>query len=153
MKFICDVMLGRLAKYLRIAGFDTAYSRSLLKTVLIQIAEDEKRIVLTRRTEAIAIKTPSSYYFVNSNYPHEQLKEVINTFNLHLDKARFFTLCLLCNSTLNGVDKSSVRGMVPDYVFTTIDDFSQCPTCKKIYWKGTHYNNMLQKLDVLGVGV
>ncbi len=148
MNFICDVMLGKLAKYLRIAGIDTIYNLFFMQYHLFSIAADEHRIILTRRTEPIKSDS-SSYYFVKSNDPHEQLHEVISHFNLHLYKSRFFTLCLLCNKSLQKIEKAAVRKIVPDYVFSTINDFSQCPCCKKIYWKGTHYNNMLHQLNVL----
>jgi uncharacterized protein with PIN domain len=149
MRFICDIMLGKLATYLRMAGIDTAYSRSLALPSLIKIASVEQRTILTRRRVLSAADIPVTVYFVNSNDPREQLRDVITHFNITLDETNYFSRCLLCNETLQAIDKSQTHEKVPDYVFSTIDDFSQCPCCKHFYWKGTHYSNMLHKLNVL----
>jgi len=148
MKFICDVMLGKLAKYLRIAGIDAVYSHTINKPQLIKTAKQEERIILTRSRD-ISKNDTAACFVIQSNYPSEQLIEVISHYQLSFDRALFFTRCLLCNQALLSVEKQLITGQVPDYVFTTIDHFSQCPECKKIYWKGTHYNNMLRMVDVL----
>jgi hypothetical protein len=149
MKFICDIMLGKLATYLRMAGVDSAYNRFLSLPSLIKTALAEDRCVLTRRRDIVLTDCPVSVYCVNSNYPHEQLKDVITQFAISLDQADFFSRCLLCNESLKRIDKPDVIGKVPDYVTSTVSDFSQCPGCNKIYWKGTHYQNMLRQFHNL----
>ena len=149
MKFICDIMLGKLAKYLRMVGMDASYSSSLSLSQIIAAAAAEQRTVLTRRTGLLLSEQQASSYFIQSNYPYEQLQDVISHFNLQPDSSRFFTRCLLCNELLAAIDKAAVAENVPDYLFSTINDFSQCPCCRKIYWKGTHHNNMMQRLSVL----
>ena len=149
MRFICDIMLGKLSTYLRMAGVDTAYSRALSLPSLIKTAIAEDRCILTRRKDISLTACPVSAYCVNSNYPHEQLKDVITHFAISLDQANFFSRCLLCNESLGPLDKSEAHGKIPDYVVSTVNDFSQCPCCNKIYWKGTHYENMLRQLNSL----
>lgn len=149
MKFICDIMLGKLAKYLRIVGIDASYSSSLSLSQIIAAAAAEQRTVLTRRTGQLLSEQQASSYFIQSNYPYEQLQDVISHFNLQPDRSRFLTRCILCNELLAATDKASVAENVPAYVFSTINDFSQCPCCRKIYWKGTHHHNMMQRLSVL----
>jgi hypothetical protein len=142
-------MLGKLATYLRMAGVDSAYNRFLSLPSLIKTALAEGRCVLTRRRDIVLTDGPVSVYCVNSNYPHEQLKDVITQFAISLDQADFFSRCLLCNESLKRIDKPDVIGKVPDYVTSTVSDFSQCPGCNKIYWKGTHYQNMLRQFHNL----
>jgi hypothetical protein len=139
-------MLGKLATYLRMAGIDSAYSKSTSFPSLIKTATAEDRIVLTRRSDISATACTVFIYCVNSNYPHEQLQDVVTKFAIRLDQTNFFSRCLLCNKALERSDKNEIIGKVPAYVTTTVSDFSQCPSCKKIYWKGTHYQNMLRQL-------
>ena len=142
-------MLGKLAKYLRIVGMDASYSSSLSLSQIIAAAAAEQRTVLTRRTGQLLSEQQTSSYFIQSNYPYEQLQDVISHFNLQPDSSRFFTRCLLCNELLTAMEKAAVAENVPEYVFSTINDFSQCPCCRKIYWKGTHHHNMMQRLRIL----
>jgi uncharacterized protein len=151
MKFICDTMLGKLAKYLRIAGIDACYSNIYSLPHVISKAVSEQRIILSRRTEILQSEQPVKSYFIKSDYPLEQLLDVFRHFNLQSDSSSFFTRCLECNQLLEFVEKASIAGSVPAYVFSTVNEFARCPQCAKIYWKGTHYGNMLKRLEkVLG---
>ncbi len=145
-------MLGKLARYLRMVGFDAAYCRSQSVSSLIAKAHAEGRLLLTRRTRLDAEGLPAAVYFVKSNYPSEQLQEVVTRFALALDQQKVFTRCLLCNEHLATIDSIEVQGKVPEYVLTTTAEFSQCPSCKKIYWKGTHYEHMLRQFNNLLAG-
>jgi hypothetical protein len=147
MKFICDTMLGKLAKYLRIVGVDTSYSNFSSWSLIISSAAAEQRTILTRRTNLLLSGQQAACYVIQGNYPYEQLQDVIRHFSLQVDSSRFFTRCLLCNQLLVAVDKASVAGSIPAYVFSTVNDFVRCPQCAKIYWKGTHYGNMLKRLE------
>jgi uncharacterized protein len=152
MKFICDTMLGKLAKYLRIAGINASYSNTYSLPQVIFEAAAEQRIILTRRTELLQSEQPIQSYFIKSDYPLEQLQDVMRHFNLHADSSSFFARCLECNQLLASVEKETVAGSVPPYVFSTASEFARCPQCNKIYWKGTHYGNMLERLQkVLGI--
>jgi uncharacterized protein with PIN domain len=149
MKFICDTMLGKLAKYLRIMGFDASYSNSFSWHQIVSSATAEQRIILTRRTDLLLPEQRPACYVIQGNYPYEQLQDVLRHFELQTDSSGFFTRCLLCNKLLTSVEKASVAGNIPDYVFSTVNDFSQCPCCRKIYWKGTHHYNMMRRLSLL----
>jgi uncharacterized protein with PIN domain len=146
MQFFCDVMLGRLARYLRMLGLDTFYSRSISESGLIKYALEKKLTILTRRTRFLKMKESVPFFFVKSNNPKSQLKEVIKDFNIGIENVKPFSRCLLCNEVLKEVDRHIAEGAVPDYIFNTIDTFSQCPNCLKIYWQGTHYKNMFESL-------
>ena len=127
MKFICDIMLGMLAKHLRIVGMDTSYSSFFTLSQIITAASAEQRTILTRRTDQLlSEQQTASFFFIQSNYPFEQLQDVIRQFNLQTDSSRFFTRCLLCNQLLHTVDKASVAGIVPAYVFSTTNYFARC---------------------------
>jgi uncharacterized protein len=149
MKFICDTMLGKLAKYLRIVGIDASYSNATSWSRIISAAVSEQRTILTRRTDPLPSEHHAARFFIKSNYPLEQLQDVIRHFSLQADSSRFFTRCLECNRLLEPVEKASIADCVPPYVFNTENGFARCPQCAKIYWKGTHYGNMLKRLEKL----
>jgi uncharacterized protein len=148
-KFICDSMLGRLAKGLRMLGFDTLYARTLNPQPLVQTALDQQRVILTRRT-TFPKKTPSgSILCIHSNSPKEQLREVITAYPIDAAAVKPFTICLRCNAALAAIEKEAAAGHVPDYVYATVEHFSACPTCGRVYWKGSHYANMAD--DILKI--
>ena len=141
-------MLGTLAKWLRIYGFDTFYANSKIDDVeLLRISKDENRILITRdKTLAnIARRENLRVVGLNSTDIDEQLNLVLN--NLKLDKKQILSRCLLCNSLIDKMDKNKVRNKVPGRVFKNNEEFWFCSKCNKIYWKGSHYDNMLEKID------
>ncbi len=142
-KFFCDIMLGKLSKYLRQLGIDTAYSRSIAYPQLIKIALKQNRTILTRKTGFLKINDSISCCFINSNNPYVQIQEVIKHFKIAPDDLKPFSLCLLCNAVLQKIDRNLAEGKIPDYIFNTVDTYSQCPGCLRIYWPGTHYKKML----------
>jgi len=147
MKIICDSMLGKLAKKLRILGFDTAYQSSLKQEDILSSARKENRIILTRKANFSAKNEHPSVLFINDNDPNKQIKKVLSHFKIKRDMAAPFSLCICCNTTLQLIEKSEAEGKVADYVFNTTDSFSRCPSCKKIYWCGTHHVNMIKWIN------
>ena len=140
-------MLGTLAKWLRVYGFDTFFANSTLDdTGLIEIAKKEQRILLTRdKTLAqIARRENLKIFEISSPYIDEQLNQVLG--KIHVDEKQFFSRCLLCNSTISSIDKNKVKGKVPERVYKNNQKFWFCSKCNKIYWKGTHHDNMLKKI-------
>ncbi len=137
MKFVVDAMLGKLAKWLRILGFDTIYDPSIDDPELAEISRKEKRVLLTRDTKLLERKIIWKGYFVKSEEWKEQIKEVIEEFNLK-NEIKLFSICSVCNGKLKRVEKSQVEGKVPDFVFDTMEEFLMCERCGRIYWKGTH---------------
>jgi len=147
MKFIADIMLGKLAKLLRILGFDTLYYKDISLGELLGIGIEERRVILTRR--AIIEKEDGEYiyFFITDNNPKRQLKEVLNGLDLKINPEIAFTRCVQCNRKLTKMERKHVKGSVPDYIFQTHRDFSYCVFCGKVFWKGTHYENMLRSLE------
>jgi len=147
IKFLVDRMLGRLVKWLRILGYDTTYPSFENDLSLILIARQENRILLTRDTNLIKRRNICDFLFIKSNKWEEQLLEVIKGMKLEIDfDSKIFSRCSLCNSPTKGIDKKEVKARVPPYVFLTQDKFVYCPSCKKYYWKGTHWQRMAEKI-------
>jgi uncharacterized protein with PIN domain len=137
-------MLGRLSKKLRMLGYDTLYFREGNDTILLTRAISEDRQILTRKTHLLKRKDcKDTILFITYNEPSRQIIQVTNHYNLTFNPLLFGTRCLLCNSRLERIPADLVSAQVPDYVLTTQKNFSICPHCKKIFWKGTHYENML----------
>ena len=138
-------MVGRLARYLRLLGFDTEYLRVSDETLLVLQARKENRIILTRSNR---LKDLSEVFFITTEQPEEQLQQVIARYGLR-DKTKFFTRCLLCNKELVPVKKEVVAGKVPYFTYKNFSKFSQCPNCERIYWEGSHYENMKKKIETI----
>jgi uncharacterized protein with PIN domain len=151
IKFVADTMLGRLAKWLRILGYDTLYPGQESDQRLARIATEEGRVLLTRDTE-LASRKGFRKLLVHSNRLCEQLMQVIEAFDLNVND-RTLSLCLICNRPLRGVEKDEIRNRVPPYVFRTQTQFYQCPQCNKIYWPGTHLDHIRRELEKLGCSV
>jgi uncharacterized protein len=147
VKFAADRMLGKLAKWLRIIGQDVIYGEHLSGYGLIRAARAENRLILTR-DRGLKRKQPPDFLFIESDHYREQLRQVIRACHLNpLERA--FTRCLECNTLLEGRSKLSVEKIVPPYVFTTQENFSWCPKCRRVYWPATHHQRMLEELKSL----
>ncbi len=141
-------MLGALAKHLRMMGVDTSYCRGLSEEQAIETAVRESRTLLTRRTHILQSNPDSiAFLFIRDNDPHHQLLEVMDRYGPQIEGARPFSRCLRCNCTLMAVDRRKIEGLVPDYVYTTNTSFSRCPACSRIYWQGTHYVSMRERIN------
>lgn len=146
-------MLGRLARWLRLLGHDTLYEPHIEDRLLLRIAQEEDRILLTRDTRLIKFRGLKNYLLLTENDTFGQLKKVITSFNLHpLDSGRerfetgLYGRCSLCNSVLEDVPKEQTEDRVPEYVYQTVENFKKCPKCDKFYWEGTHREKMRKKL-------
>jgi hypothetical protein len=147
VKLIADCMLGKLAKWLRIIGCDTLYFHKIDDSQLVELAVKEGRIVLTRDVLLIKRKKLTDrYLFVHSDDFREQFAETVRYFQFDMQDA-LFSRCVLCNAELLPVDKKAIAGRVPAYVYVTQEDFSRCPVCEKIYWRGTHRENIKRELS------
>ncbi len=143
-------MMGRLAKWLRILGYDTAYMKDVADSEVLRVAFKEDRILLTRDAQLLnRIKIPESYLVKASSGYLTQLKEVMDYFSLKLDRKKIFTRCLECNVPVAAIEKSKIIGKIPPHVAKTQKQFQRCPQCRKIYWPATHYLNTLNKLKGL----
>lgn len=147
-KFVADVMLGRLAKWLRIAGFDVLYSNRFADDELIVISNTEERVLLSRDTRLLIRKPVKAFIFIDSEDIQMQIRTVFETMRISsLDSA--LSRCLSCNETLIEADRESVRELVPEFVYRTQRQFKLCPVCRKIFWAGTHRNAVVQTLQKL----
>lgn len=150
--FAADAMLGRLAKLLRMLGYDVLYDSGIEDPELKLLGVRQGRIVLTRDREITETKLPVEVFLVESDLPDEQLREVVERFSLDVEGA-LFTRCLLCNTPVEGVGREEVEGCVPPYVYATQERFVRCPSCGRIYWAATHVAGAKRRLQGLfGVG-
>jgi len=150
-KFIADDMLGKLARFLRMLGYDTAYYRDISDKKLIEIALNEKRIILTRDTQLVERVMVNKYFLVESDDPELQLKKTIDLFGLCPDPCLLLSRCLDCNCLLDNIDKDAVKSRVWPYVFQNHERFMICPECGKIYWEGDHVRAMRARFEKWGV--
>lgn len=149
MKFVADRTLGKLAKKLRILGYDTLYYRSDDVHQLIHLARQEDRIILTRNTK-LAIRRPKDRIItIQEDNPSRQLTEVVEQSNLSPVEDDLFSRCLLCNAVLLEIPRETAEGRVPDFIFHQQQDFSRCPQCERIYWQGSHLNHMKATVNEL----
>ena len=148
MKFLCDQMLGTLAKWLRIYGFDTYFPKTEIDDKkLLEISKKENRILITRDKDLIyhARRENIEVIEIDKIDIDEQIAIVIKNFKV--DNSKILTRCLLCNSLLNDIKKEKVKDKVPIKVFNNFDRFWFCKNCNKIYWKGSHYDKMIEKIQ------
>jgi uncharacterized protein with PIN domain len=149
MIFIADKTLGKLAKWLRILGYDTVYWRSDDLTGLLHRAHEERRALLTKDTKLYQEKGSLRALLIRDDNPFLQLQEVVRLFQLPLRQDMLFSRCLTCNIPLEDVTPEEVKGEVPDYIYHTHQEFSRCPSCRKVYWAGTHYGHMARVVERL----
>jgi len=150
IKFLADRMLGKLVKWLRILGYDTTYPSFDNDLSLILNARQEGRILLTRDTNLIKRRNICEFLFIESDKWDEQLIGIIKGIKLKIDfNSKIFSRCSICNTPTKDVDKEVVKNHVPSYVFSTQNKFVYCPSCKKYYWRGTHWQRMTQKIKKL----
>jgi uncharacterized protein with PIN domain len=147
-KFLVDFMCGRLAKWLRILGYDAEFIKDTSRHKLIMKSLSEQRIVLTRDTR-LSKKKVYKLILIKSDKIREQVRQVIKELNLKLQKEKFFSICSICNKKVELVEKEKVKDLVPLYVYQTINEFYQCPECKHVYWQGSHYNLFLKEVEKL----
>jgi len=143
--FICDVHLGKLARRLRLLGFDTIYRNDLEDEEIIRIARTDHRTILTRDGEILSNKTVRGYR-PDSIFFDEQVREVLSVFNLR-GQIRPFSRCIKCNGEIIPVDKDSVIALVPPRSGQFMEHFWRCQACRKIYWQGSHYKKMKMWVD------
>ena len=146
--FAADRTLGKLSKWLRILGFDTLFESGALSRSIFENLECE-RILLTRIEKIRKISGDHRVVFIKSNYPIDQLKQVINDVGITNEDLRPFSRCTPCNSLIVNIQKDAVVGRVPDYIWETHDAFSRCPQCERIYWSGSHTKRTMQRIEDL----
>ena len=148
MKYLCDQMLGTLAKWLRIYGFDTFYPEgSSDDSELLDICKKENRVLITRDKSLIirARRENIKTIEVSSIDINNQIKTVIS--DEIINSENVLSRCILCNGLVDEIKKNDVKGKIPKNSFDSNDKFWYCKKCDKIYWKGSHFKNMIDKIN------
>jgi uncharacterized protein with PIN domain len=143
MRFIADAMLGTLAKWLRIAGYDTLFDPDMDDHQLVRQARADDRVLLTRDRE-LARRRGVHILFVTDDQLDDQMTQVITEFGLEPDTA--FSRCSICNELLLKMEPDTAQSHVPAYVAQAHQTFKYCPACQRVYWRGTHWQRMGDQL-------
>ena len=149
--FVLDVHLGKLARLLRMLGFDTLYRRDYEDNEIIDLSAQEQRIILTRDRGLLKHRSVTHGYWVRSAQPLEQAREVLHRFDL-CSQARPFSRCICCNALLDRIAQETVLSQLPAQIASHYDEFTHCSHCGKIYWQGSHYDRMRETIARILVG-
>lgn len=144
-RFLADANLGKLARYLRLAGFDTAYHREGSDREIIRQMVEEERILLSRDRKLLMHKEVEHGYLPRSDDPARQLKEVLHRFDF-FSRVKPFTRCSRCNGILQHVSKEEITGQLEPLTKLHFNRFSQCTGCGQIYWAGSHLQRLSSEL-------
>ncbi|MFH1752635.1 MAG: Mut7-C RNAse domain-containing protein, partial [Candidatus Omnitrophota bacterium] len=136
-KFITTVELGRLARWLRLLGFDCTFFDREKKRDLIIESLREDRVILTRSSRLSRFSGVRMVH-IESDFVERQLEQVAKDLRLKIDRSKMFTRCVECNTLTEGVARETVKDKIPPYVYKTQEEFMHCPGCGKTYWRGTH---------------
>ena len=144
-RFIADVMVGRLARWLRILGFDVLYSNRYADDEIIAVARNEGRVVLTRDNGLFRRLQPGEGMFIDHDDYDSQVAQVLAGYPA--DRFELLSRCAECNNPLDRVDREEVFLRVPPYVYLTQQEFAECSACRRVYWRGTHADEIAKKLQ------
>lgn len=154
-RFVVDVMLGKLAKWLRLLGYDTAYLNPADDLDLVRLALAENRLLLTRDVELTNRRGVNSIC-IQSERIAEQLREIFQRLHLEADmqytEAIAFSRCAECNYLLQPINLSDVQSRVPPYVYQTHTRFRECPNCGRVYWRGSHWARIVAEIQDVSNG-
>jgi len=149
LKFIVDINAGKLVKWLRIMGYDSLLFTDKDDGKMVKIALNENRIILTKDTHILERRLITSgkvkAILIEGDDPKQQLEQVVTTLELDFSY-KPFSMCLECNLNLIERSKEQVSNLVPEHVFNTQTTYMECPSCHRIFWKGTHWQAMSDKL-------
>ena len=149
-RFVLDVHLGRLARYLRLLGFDTLYRNDYDDHEIVRLAHDQSRIILTRDKGLLKHRAVTRGRWVRHTRPLDQLRETLAAFDL-VGSARPFTRCAICNGNLRPLGRRQIADVVPARVRERHDKFARCTSCGHIYWPGTHTTRIRKALQDVAV--
>jgi uncharacterized protein len=141
-RFILTENLNRLAKWIRLLGYDAVLYKSISFHNLKRIAAKDRRIILTRDSKHLRYAETDKIILIKSTEHLEQLKEIEDVLVLREDQ--FFTRCIICNKLLYAISRDKIKDLVPEYIYRNHSNFKVCRKCGKIYWRGTHYQKMLK---------
>jgi uncharacterized protein with PIN domain len=152
VKFIADNNVGKLARWLRLIGYDTLLFKQKDDGQMIKMALSENRVILTKDTQFMKRRLVTNgtlkTIHIKQDDPKLQVQEVVKTLDLNYH-FKPFSLCLECNQVLIARGKEEVKSSIPAHVFETQTQYTECPACHRIYWPGTHWQAMVKKLQNL----
>lgn len=148
-RFVADAMLGRLARYLRLLGFDTLYDAHADDAQLVKRAAVEGRVLLTRDRRLVEEQHPPEVLLVEEEEVLAQLRQVLGALGSHVAAAAP-PRCSRCNEVLQPAAPAVVRGGVPQAVLRRVKRFARCPSCHRVYWEGSHVAHLRARLLSLG---
>ncbi|MCF8239913.1 MAG: Mut7-C ubiquitin/RNAse domain-containing protein [Melioribacteraceae bacterium] len=151
-KFILDVHLGKLALSLRILGINSIYKNNIDDKQIIKIALSESRTILTRDLGILKNGNVTHGYYVRETNTDNQVREIINRFQLN-NFINPLSRCLKCNNPLEVIDKEKIEHLLQPNTKKHFHDFYYCSVCEKVYWRGSHYQNIMKKLMNWGVEI
>jgi uncharacterized protein with PIN domain len=144
--------VGKLARWLRMMGYDSLFFNGEDDSGMVKQALAESRVILTRDTGMMQRRAVSSgrvrTILIESEEPKRQIQQLMSVFDLK-GQSRPFTRCLECNQLLESRSREEMAGRVPPYVYRTQTQYMECPDCHRIYWRGTHWEAMVRKIDKL----
>lgn len=146
MTFVVDCMLGKLAKWLKILGFDAVFFSKIEDDALLDIAEKENRILLSRDTELMERSDKEKSLFIESENWQTQVEQVLDFYDLWSD-VKPNTRCIECNVGIKDLPREKAKNLVTPFVFENADTFALCPNCGRVFWRGTHLKDMETKID------
>ncbi|MBC8386041.1 MAG: Mut7-C RNAse domain-containing protein [Candidatus Cloacimonetes bacterium] len=147
IKFILSENLNRLAKWLRILGYDAVLYKSVHFNTMVRLAIKENRIFLTRSKKIVNSSLKFSRLLIKSDDHSEQLNELSEL--LEYKEEEIFSRCILCNKELYEIQKEKISHLIPKFVYETYSEFKICRKCGRIFWRGTHYQEMKNRLEKL----
>lgn len=147
-RFILDCHLGRLARHLRMLGFDSLFYGHCSDQYLVDISLQQHRILLTRDLGLLKRKALTHAYYVRNTRPLKQLSEIVCRLQLQ-NSFQPFSRCMVCNGELEKVAKQDVWQWLPENSRSVFNEFSRCHHCKRVYWKGSHYQRMQRLIKEL----
>ena len=146
-KFLLSENLNRLARYLRMMGYDAVVYKSISFSNKIRLLNKDRRTYLTRSSKESKSNQKFNRFLIKSTNINEQLQEIKKYITFPNDF--IFSRCIECNKLLYNIEKEKVSKLVPEYILQNHENFLVCRKCGKIYWKGTHYQDMMKKLSEL----
>jgi len=150
IKFIVDNNVGKLAKWLRIMGYDASLFTGEDDGKMVKLALVQNRVILTKDRQIMRRRLVTSgrlkAVLIEDDDAKAQLQQIVEALNLDY-QFKPFSICLECNQNLVERDKEGVRDLVPPYVFKTQNLYMECPSCHRLYWRGTHWQTMSQELE------
>lgn len=142
--FVADMMLGKLARWMRILGYDVWYKNPVDDETLLAMAREWHRVLMTRDTRLVRRRGVGEYMLIRENDPMDQLMEVVRAYPP--DPGHVLGRCVRCNTLLVSAEKEDLKDRVPEYICLTESKFGRCLKCGRVYWQGTHCRHMVRTL-------